>query len=169
CLEWSDIDFRTRQIRLRAETAKNERTAFVPMNEYAERILREVVPTESKLVFSEKNFQSTRVHKLIAYARQFLPSGFRAFHGLRHVFASTLASSGVADMMRLQKLLTQQSPEMVQRYSHLHDEALRQASGVIGTLFENAVNDATHHNGEQTQKAAEQRARVQAFDAFKKR
>ena len=159
CLEWSDIDFRTRQIRLRAETAKNARTAFVPMNEYAERILREVVPTDSKLVFSEKNFLGRRVQKLVAYAKRFLPSGFRPFHGLRHVFASTLASSGVADMMRLQKLLTQQSPEMVQRYNHLHDEALRQASGVIGTLFENTVNDATHYNGEQTQKAAEQRAR----------
>ena len=143
CLVWDDIDFRGRQIRLRAESAKNGTLQFIPMNTMAERILRAVVPTESPLVFSEKNFQSTRVKKLIAYARNFLPAGFRAFHGLRHVFVSTLASSGQVDLLTLQKLLTQASPEMVQRYSHLHDETLRRASNImVGTVRE-AVSTGT--------------------------
>lgn len=169
CLTWDDIDFRSRQIRLRAEHAKNGKTSFVPMNGMAERILRAVVPTQSPLVFSEKNFQSTRVKKAIAYAKQFLPEGFRAFHGLRHVFASTLASSGKVDMMTLQRLLTQASPEMVQRYSHLHNEALRRASNVKDDALCEAVNDTAHHEEDRAHEAVGQRARVQAFDAFKKR
>lgn len=169
CLTWDDIDFRSRQIRLRAEHAKNGKTSFVPMNSMAEDILRAVVPTQSPLVFSEINFQSTRVQKVIAYAKKFLPAGFRAFHGLRHVFASTLASSGKVDMMTLQRLLTQASPEMVQRYSHLHNEALRRASNVMDDALREAVNDASGHDGGQAQDTFEPRARVKAFNAFKKR
>ena len=41
--------------------------------------------------------------------------------GLRHVYASMLASSGQVDMYTLQKLLTHKSPAMTQRYAHLRD------------------------------------------------
>ena len=54
-----------------------------------------------------------------------------ALHGLRHVYASILASSGQVDMFHLQKLLNHQSPIMTQRYAHLRDEALKQASNVL--------------------------------------
>ena len=47
-----------------------------------------------------------------------LPKDFRPLHGLRHVFASILASSGKVDMYTLQKLLTHKSPQMTQRYAH---------------------------------------------------
>ena len=55
-------------------------------------------------------------------------------HGLRHTFASLLASSGKVDLLTLQKLLTHGSPQMTQRYAHLHDEALKKASSVIDEL-----------------------------------
>ena len=54
-----------------------------------------------------------------------LPKDFRPLHGLRHHYASMLASSGKVDMYVLQKLLTHKSPLMTQRYAHLRDEALR--------------------------------------------
>lgn len=38
-------------------------------------------------------------------------------------------------MYELQKLLTHSSPQMTQRYAHLHDDALKKASGVAGALF----------------------------------
>ena len=44
-----------------------------------------------------------------------LPSNFRALHGLRHVYASMLASSGEVDLYTLQKLLTHKSQAMTQR------------------------------------------------------
>jgi len=64
-----------------------------------------------------------------------LPKDFRPMHGLRHVFASMLASSGQVDMYTLQKLLTHKSPIMTQRYAHLRDEALKRASSVAGDLL----------------------------------
>jgi integrase len=63
-----------------------------------------------------------------------LPDGFRPLHGLRHVYASMLASSGKVEMYTLQKLLTHKSPIMTQRYAHLRDETLKRASEVAGDI-----------------------------------
>ncbi|MBD5641325.1 MAG: tyrosine-type recombinase/integrase [Desulfovibrio sp.] len=54
-------------------------------------------------------------------------------HGLRHVFASTLSSNGV-DLYTLQALLTHGSPAMTQRYVHLTNEHLRNATNVANSL-----------------------------------
>jgi integrase len=66
-----------------------------------------------------------------------LPEGFRPLHGLRHVFASMLASSGAVDMFTLQKLLTHKSPMMTQRYAHLRDDTMRRASELAGEIVKN--------------------------------
>ncbi len=63
-------------------------------------------------------------------------SDFRALHGLRHVFASMLASSGQVDLYTLQKLLTHKSPTMTQRYAHLRDQVLMKAADLAGNLIE---------------------------------
>jgi integrase len=68
-----------------------------------------------------------------------LPKGFRPFHGLRHVYASMLASSGEVDMCTLQRLLTHKSPQMTQRYAHLKEETLKRASDLAGSLVAEAV------------------------------
>ncbi len=68
-----------------------------------------------------------------------LPDGFRPLHGLRHVYASILASSGQVDMYTLQKLLTHKSPLMTQRYAHLRDETLKRASNLAGSLIQKAI------------------------------
>ena len=64
-----------------------------------------------------------------------LPKDFRAFHGLRHAYASMLASSGQVDMYTLQKLLPHKSPAMTQRYAHLRDETLKNASNVANDII----------------------------------
>jgi integrase len=64
-----------------------------------------------------------------------LPDDFRPLHGLRHTFASWLASSGEVDLYTLQRLLTHNSPQMTQRYAHLADEALQRAAAVADKLF----------------------------------
>ena len=66
----------------------------------------------------------------------------RPLHGLRHVFESTLASSGKVDMYTLQKLLTHKSPIMIQNgYAHLRDDALKRASELAGRLIQRASKD----------------------------
>ena len=46
-----------------------------------------------------------------------------------------IASSGKVDMYTLQKLLTHKSPMMTQRYAHLRDESLKQASDVASDMI----------------------------------
>ena len=41
-------------------------------------------------------------------------------------------------MYTLQKLLTHKDPKMTQRYAHLRDDALKQASEVAGNIIQNA-------------------------------
>ena len=71
-----------------------------------------------------------------------LPADFRPLHGLRHVYASMLASSGKVDMYTLQKLLTHKSPQMTQRYAHLRDETLKKASQVAVDVIEETLRVA---------------------------
>ena len=68
-----------------------------------------------------------------------LPADFRALHGLRHAYASMLASSGIVDLYTLQKLLTHKDPKMTQRYAHLRDYALKKAGNVAGDLIKQST------------------------------
>jgi hypothetical protein len=68
---------------------------------------------------------------------------FRALHGLRHVYASMLASSGQVDLYTLQKLLTHKSSTMTQRYAHLRDQALRKAADLAGNIIEQFTSGPT--------------------------
>ena len=70
-----------------------------------------------------------------------LPKNFRALHGLRHVYASMLASSGQVDMYTLQKLMTHKSPQMTQRYAHLRDDTLKRASNLAGTIIQESIDE----------------------------
>ena len=69
-----------------------------------------------------------------------LPQDFRPCHGLRHFFASQLASSGEVDLYVLQRLLTHKSAAMTQRYAHLRDDTLRRASDLAGDLIGQAID-----------------------------
>lgn len=50
-----------------------------------------------------------------------ITADLRALHGLRHVYASMLASSGEVDMYALQILLTNKLQIITQRYVNLRD------------------------------------------------
>jgi integrase len=63
-------------------------------------------------------------------------------HGLRHAYASMLASSGNVDMYVLQKLMTHKSPQMTQRYAHLRDEVLKNGAGQIDDIFKKQAEDS---------------------------
>ena len=63
-----------------------------------------------------------------------------------------LVSSGRVDIATLQKLLTHKSPQMTQRYDHLRDEALRQASSLAGDLIQQAEKIS---KGQENQKSTD--------------
>lgn len=144
-LQWNDLDFERGFITLRGDAAKKGKTETIPMNEQARVILSGLTRTSSPYVFPGRfdNTPRGNITPLLKRVREKagLPESFRMLHGLRHSFASWLASSGQVSMYELQKLLTHSSPQMTQRYAHLHDDALRKASGVAASLF-GAVHEA---------------------------
>lgn len=106
-LRWDDIDFRRGVIKIR--NPKGGWEQIIPMNELARNLLENHPQGESPLIFPGDNGkQRQSVPKSTRRIRDAagLPKSFRPFHGLRHVFASMLASSGQVDMYTLQRLLT---------------------------------------------------------------
>lgn len=133
-LEWRDIDFERGFITIREP--KGGRDQVIPMNDSARSVLEQRKELVSNTyVFPGENGRRYRTSfdKPLRRIRKAagIPDDFRPMHGLRHVFASVLASSGEVDMYTLQKLLTHKTPQMTQRYAHLHDDALKRASGVM--------------------------------------
>lgn len=140
-LKWSDVDFRNGFITIR--NPKGGKSTIIPLNSAAKKVLEKHPKSNSHYVFPGRDDnQRKECKKPINRIKQRagLPKDFRPLHGLRHVYASMLASSGQVDLYTLQKLLTHKSPQMVQRYAHLRDEALKRASNLMGELVDEAIN-----------------------------
>ncbi len=141
-LRWNDVKFDQSFIHLRDPKPGPDQK--IPLNDPARELLKNH-PKISEFVFpgrgGRQRVEITRGVNVIKEAAG-LPKDFRPLHGLRHVYASMLASSGEVDMYTLQKLLTHKSPLMTQRgYAHLRDDALKRASKLAGRLIEEATND----------------------------
>ena len=143
-LQWQDIDFRRGFITLQGKTAKSRKTSEIPLSNAARGILESITRhSTSPYVFcNQDGTQRKDIRSLYNRVREkaALPDDFRPLHGLRHTFASWLASSGQVGMYDLQKLLTHSDPKMTQRYSHLSDEAMKRAAAVSDTLYDLAAN-----------------------------
>jgi integrase len=138
-LKWEDIDYRRGFIAIL--DPKGGRDQTIPLSAAAAAVFAKIGRVEeSPWVFpgQKKGTHLTTLHResvdRIRKNAQ-LPSGFRPLHGLRHVFASMLASSGRVDLYTLQRLLTHKNPVMTQRYAHLHDDVLKRAAEVAGNII----------------------------------
>jgi integrase len=143
-LQWADIDFENNFITLRGQTAKSGKTERIPLSSSARAVLERLERFDSPFVFPGHGGRQRKDFKRIALRvrdRAGLPKDFRPLHGLRHTFASWLASTGAVDLYTLQKLLTHGSPQMTQRYAHLADEALQRAAAVAGEVFQGVTGE----------------------------
>jgi len=140
-LKWSNVDYDRGFISL--IDPKGGPDQKIPLNDAARELLQSHPITKSQFVFPGRGGRKRtdikhQVNRIKENAG--LPKDFRALHGLRHVYASMLASSGEVDMYTLQKLLTHKSPLMTQRYAHLRDESLKRASSLAGDIIEQAAS-----------------------------
>jgi integrase len=136
-LQWKDIDFEHGFIHIR--NPKGVVSQQIPLNKSARGVLMQQPKQKSPFVFPGKHGRrrtTYRRHANRIKARAGLPKEFRALYGLRHVYASMLASSGKIDMYTLQKLMTHKDFRMTQRYAHLRDEALKKAADVADSLID---------------------------------
>ncbi len=140
-LQWQDLDFERGFIYIR--TPKGGQDQKIPLTAAARDLLTNQPRTGSPYVFPGRGGnQRTDINKQVTRIKEAagLPKDFRALHGLRHTYASMLASSGQVDLYTLQKLLTHKSAAMTRRYAHLRDETLRRAADLAGDLLRQVVN-----------------------------
>ena len=127
---------------------KGGKDQTIPLNQSARDILENHPRTDSPFVFPGRGGgQRVEIRRPIDRIRKAagLPKDFRPLHGLRHTFASMLASSGEVDLYTLQKLLTHKTAAMTQRYAHLRDDALRRACNLAADLIGQAMNGHNLH------------------------
>lgn len=144
-LRWKHINFEKRFIQI--VDGKGGKDEIIPLNESAKELLEEykkLNPDNSLYVFPGRGGrQRTTIARQVnrIKERAGLPKSFRSLHGLRHVYASMLASSGEVDLYTLQKLLTHKDSKTTQRYAHLRDSALKQASNLAGDIIADVMKN----------------------------
>lgn len=147
-LKWDHIDYERGFITI--VDPKGGIDQKIPLNDAAREILKNHPRPKFKIKGTKKKYRTSpfvfpgrggrqrvscqvQVNEVKSDAS--LPDTFRPMHGLRHAYASMMASSGAIDMYTLQRLLTHKDPRMTQRYAHLRDEALKRASDVAADII----------------------------------
>ena len=140
-LQWSHIDFDKGFINI--VDPKGGPDQKIPLNDAARELLQNMPNHEtSEYVFPGRGGRRRiEIGKAVKNIRDKaeLPETFRPLHGLRHTYASALASSGQVDLYTISKLLTHKSTTMTQRYAHLRDAALRDASNLASEIFQEST------------------------------
>jgi len=136
-VQWSDVDLENGFLTLRGATAKNEKTQTVPLSQGAVQVLRRITHRESSYVWPATDGGPregfTRMGRRLR-EKAGLPEDFRPVHGLRHHFASHLASSG-ASLYEVGTLLTHGDLSVTKRYAHLSDQTLRRAVALADVMM----------------------------------
>ncbi len=140
-LRISDIDFNKNIIAIR--DPKGGRSESIPMNSVTREILANQIEwanehyPESPYVFpgrgGRQRVECTAVRRIKKAAK--LPKNFRPFHGLRHHFAVTLASSGEYTLDMIGELLTHKDPKITRRYAKFLPEAKQKAADRAAELL----------------------------------
>ena len=130
-LRWTDIDFATGTITLRAESAKAEREQKIPMNEIVRDTLS-ALPRPSKHVFPHTRTGESVPNYRTAWETILKRAGIDDFrwHDMRHDFASRLVMAGV-DLNTVRELLGHADLAMTLRYAHLAPDVKKRAVDLL--------------------------------------
>jgi integrase len=101
-LKWADVNFDRGFITIR--DPKGGISQKIPLNNQAREVLRNHPKTAENVFVRVDGKPFTDIRRRVNPIKRAagIPDNFRALHGLRHVFASMLASSGEVDMYTLQ-------------------------------------------------------------------
>jgi len=129
-LEWDDINFDKKQIRVinkKDHPTKSRRERFIPMDGKIIEVLLPLKDNRSKYVFATKD-GSLRANNLIREVKRFArKAGITknvTIHMLRHTCASHLVMAGV-DLRTVKEILGHADIQTTIRYSHLAPDHLR--------------------------------------------
>jgi len=135
-LEWSDIDFRRKKIKIRRKEFWHPKTGEreIPMNSSVLELLKKLraendKSIKSNFVFPDKEGGKSKEklrRQLIRIAEKAKIKDLTKIHSLRHTYASHLVMSGV-DLPTVQKLLGHSDIQTTMIYSHLAPDHLADA------------------------------------------
>lgn len=139
-LKWDCVDFERKMLIVRRAvsrgvlgTPKNHRSRMVPLGKVALAALKSIPKGSNDFVFSNLDGKPlTESQCKRPLKRAFRDAGLRelAWHALRHTFASHLVMKG-APLRSVQELMGHSDIRMTMRYSHLTDEAVREAVSLL--------------------------------------
>ena len=142
-LLWADVDIARGFMTLRNPKGGEDQT--VNLNDLALELLTNHPRIEGNpFVFAGVHGGARGLKQIDLTARAIrdaagLPKDFRPNHGLRHAFASHLASSDEVELYTIQTLLTHKSPQMTMRYAHLKDAAQKRGANVMTRIVRQAA------------------------------
>lgn len=130
-LEWDDLDFKRRIIKIQRKTFWQPKTGErkIPMSDVVAAVLNKV-SKQSHFVFPDDDGETINPNtlrlQLIRIARNASVKNLTEVHALRHTFASQLLMKGV-DLPTVQKLMGHSAIETTLIYSHQTTDHLRDA------------------------------------------
>jgi integrase len=135
-LEWDDIDFKRRKIKIRRKVFWQPKTGEreIPVNQALAKLLKDLKQSNDKglksdFVFPHKDGSLIRTklrEKLIDIAEKAKIKDLTKIHTLRHTFASHLVMSGV-DLPTIKKLMGHSDIQTTMIYAHLAPDHLAEA------------------------------------------
>lgn len=141
-LPWHCVDLERVSLKLEMQVTKGNRARMVVLNEAAIKILEEL--KSYRVAGNPYVFPGCKPGgHLIDLRKTFLTAIKRAgiaacrIHDLRHTFCAKLASSGVS-LIIIASLAGHRCLRTTERYSHLNDKCLREASSIMGRHINSA-------------------------------
>ena len=147
-MRWADVNFQTKTLLVRGETAKSGQTRHIPLNTEALQVLiawHQQTPGEGYVFPGKAGKRLDNVRKAWAGVLKAADiHGFR-WHDMRHNFASRLVMAGVP-LNTVRELLGHTTPAMTLRYAHLAPD--HKAEAVERLDYGRRVSIAPHVVGE---------------------
>lgn len=140
-LRWTDVQWDAHTITLRASSAKNQKTCYIPMNNVVYEALREWKGFQKPINGESIVFPNPTTGKIMHDCRSSWEkvlkdaeiTGFR-WHDMRHDFASQLVMADV-NILTVMELMTHSKLDMTLRYAHLAPKRKKDAVDALAILY----------------------------------
>ena len=142
CL-WSDVDLQNRTLIVRAVNSKSGRSRSVPLNDFAISVLKQLGTEAYPHVFTnlETKKPYTTFSKVWNRLRNKAGLPKLRCHDLRHLAASLMINSG-ASLYTVQQVLGHSNPSVTERYAHLSQRTLQEASNRASAVIQLAMQQS---------------------------
>ena len=117
-LQWADVDFKRKQLTIRAAGTKTGKARHIPLNVTAYETLKNWGKGKGGYVFKGRYGRLVDIKKSYATLMRHADIENFRFHDCRHHFASSLVSTGVP-LNTVRELLGHSDLKMTLRYAHL--------------------------------------------------